>query len=69
MHRSRRHQVGSNVDTLALSRCPFKSFLQSLQQGCMLLDEPSYLSCLTPMNAAVCLQAPAVVIHPQSAPD
>jgi hypothetical protein len=49
----RRCQAGSNVDTLALSRPPFESFLQSLQQGCMLLAEPSYLSCPAWMKAVV----------------
>jgi hypothetical protein len=75
MCQSRRRQEGSDVDTLALSQPPFKSFLRSLQQGYMLLVEPSYLSCPTQMKVVVShgpLQdltvepnAPLMVVHPQ----
>jgi hypothetical protein len=41
------------VDTLALYRPPFDSFLQQLQQGRMLLDEPSYISYPTPMKVVL----------------
>jgi hypothetical protein len=67
MHRSIRHQVGYNVDTLALSRPPFDCFLRPLQQGCMILADPSYLSCQDPMKVVVqtlLLEALPVVIHP-----
>jgi hypothetical protein len=43
MHQSGHRQAGSDVVTLALSRPPFDSFLRPLQEGCILLAEPSYL--------------------------
>jgi hypothetical protein len=74
MRRSGRHQARSNLDTLALSRPPFDSFLQPLQQGCMLLAEPSYLSYPVPMKAVagcgslwvltLLPEAPPMVVHP-----
>jgi hypothetical protein len=73
MHRSGHHQEGSNVDTLALSQTPFESFIRLLQRGCMLLAEPSYLSCPAPMtNTVVRMLLPEalpVVVQPQLAPD
>jgi hypothetical protein len=73
MCRSVHRQAGSNVDTLALFRPSFESFLRSLQQGCMLLAKPSYLPCLTRMKAVVARgplqvqtllpEAPLVVVH------
>jgi hypothetical protein len=79
MHQSRCHQAWSNVNTLALSRPSFDGFLQPLQQDCMLLTEPCYLSYPARVKAVVARgplwvqtllpEAPPVVIHPQLAPD
>jgi hypothetical protein len=75
MRQSGRRRAGSNVDTLALSRPPFNSFLQPLQQGCMLLATPSYLLYPAPIKTVVAhdpllrvqtllFEAPPMVIHP-----
>jgi hypothetical protein len=53
MYRSRHHQAGLDVDTLALSQPTFDSFFQQLQQDCMLLDESSYLSYTATMNVVI----------------
>jgi hypothetical protein len=78
MCQSGHREAGFDVDTLALCRPPFDSFLRPLQPGCMLLVDPSYLSYLAPIKAVVCRgplrvqtllpQAPLVIIHPL-APD
>jgi hypothetical protein len=67
------------VDTLALSRPPFDSFVCPLQQGCMLLAEPSYLLYLTLIKAMFAhgplrVQTPLskalpMVVQPQLTPD
>jgi hypothetical protein len=64
------------VDTLSLSRPPFDSFLRPLQQGYMLLVEPSYLSYPSPTKVVVprgplqikgaATSSPPVVVHPLS---
>jgi hypothetical protein len=72
MRRFGYRQAGSDVDTLTLFRPSFESFLRSLQQGCMLLAEPSYLSCLALMKVVVGTllpEAPPMVAHHQLAPD
>jgi hypothetical protein len=74
--RSRHRQAGPDVDTLSLSRPPFDSFLRPLQQGYMLLVEPSYLSYPSPTKVVVprgplqikgaATSSPPVVVHPLS---
>jgi hypothetical protein len=53
MCQSRHRQARFNVDALALSQPPIESYHRPLQQGRMLLVEPSYLSYLAPMKAVV----------------